>query len=234
MNEENIKEKIYEGLIIKNYKILCKEYLDVKPTSGNGKIYHFKELSRFCEYHKEGQKIIIDKVFNKIKEKIDMRKSDYISETDKRHNGNNSIKYKKYEQLKINKDVYNNIGVYYITNGIDIYIGSTTKSFRERFKEHLYGSLEYMKHTHYLLHNGGKFNILYDMTNIQDIDLIRMIENEYIQYFKEYTDFNVINHINGANWKGKKTYKQKYKNIKIKKEDYEKALKLLEENGFEI
>ena len=91
-----------------------------------------------------------------------------------------------------------------------------------------------MRHTHDLLHNGGEFHVLYDMTNIKDETLIRMVENEYIQYFKEYTDFNVINHMNEANWKGKKTYKQKYKRIKIKIEDYEKALKVLEENGIEI
>ena len=87
-----------------------------------------------------------------------------------------------------------------------------------------------MKHTYNLLHNRGTFNILYDMTNIEDIELIRMVENEYIQYFKEYTDFNVINHMNEATWKGK-NYKQKYKNIKIKIEDYKLALKILKEQG---
>ena len=90
-----------------------------------------------------------------------------------------------------------------------------------------------MKHTYNLLHNGGTFNILYDMTNIEDVELIRMVENEYIQYFKAQTDFNVINHVDGATWKGK-NYKQKYKNIKIKIEDYDNVLKLLEENGIEI
>ena len=87
-----------------------------------------------------------------------------------------------------------------------------------------------MKHTYNLLHNGGTFNILYDMTDIEDIELIRMVENEYIQYFKTHTDFNVINLMNEANWKGK-NYKQKYKNIKIKIEDYKLALKILKEQG---
>ena len=123
----------------------------------------------------------------------------------------------------------NNKGIYYIINDNDIYIGSTV-NFRNRFIHHWYGSNKEMKHTYNLLHNGGTFNILYDMTDIEDIELIRMIENEYIQYFKTHTDFNVINLMNEANWKGK-NYKQKYKNIKIKIEDYDNALKILKEQG---
>lgn len=65
--------ELYEGQVIKNYKVLCEEFLKVSPTKGNGRNYHFKELERYCEYHKEGQKIIIDKVFKKPKEKIDTK-----------------------------------------------------------------------------------------------------------------------------------------------------------------
>ena len=123
----------------------------------------------------------------------------------------------------------NNKGIYYIIKDNDIYIGSTV-DFRKRFIQHWNGESKEMKHTYNLLHSGGTFNILYDMTDIEDIELIRMVENEYIQYFKAQTDFNVINHVDGANWKGK-NYKQKYKNIKIKIEDYKLALKILKEQG---
>ena len=126
----------------------------------------------------------------------------------------------------------NNKGIYYIIKDNDIYIGSTV-NFRKRFIQHWNGESKDMKHTYNLLHNGGSFNILYDITDIEDIELIRMVENEYIQYFKTRTNFNVINLMNGANWKGK-NHKQKYKNIKIKIEDYDNVLKLLEENGIEI
>ena len=228
MNLENLELKTY-----KNYKELC-GILEEPIKGGKSKQLQMKDFERYFEFHKEGNKIVIDNIFSEEKEKIDMRKSDFISETDKRHNGNNSKKYKEYKQFKIKKDKYNNIGIYCITNGMDIYIGSTVSSFRNRFQEHLYGYIDYMKHTHDLLNNGGEFHLLYDMTNIKDETLIRMVENEYIQYFKEYTDFNVINHMNEANWKGKKTYKQKYKRIKIKLEDYDNALKVLEENGIEI
>lgn len=87
MNTNDLKA----GQTIKNYKVLCTDFLEVEPTKGNGRNYHFKELERFCTYHKEGQKIIIDEVFNEIKEKVDMRKSENISERDNRHNGNNSF-----------------------------------------------------------------------------------------------------------------------------------------------
>ena len=140
--------------------------------------------------------------------------------------------YNKIDNFKVDYDKRNNKGIYYICDGLNIYIGSTI-NFRKRFLDHWNGE-NFMKHTYDLLHNGGEFNILYDMTNIDDVELIRMVENEYIQYFKEYTDFNVINHMNEASWKGKNTYKQKYKRIKIKSEDYEKVLKLLEDNGIEI
>ena len=127
----------------------------------------------------------------------------------------------------------NNKGIYYIIKDNDIYIGSTV-NFRNRFIHHWYGKDKEMKHTYNLLHNGGTFNILYDMTDIEDIELIRMVENEYIQYFKTRTDFNVINHMNEATWKGKNYKQRKYKNIKIKIEDYDNALKVLEENEIEI
>ena len=143
--ESKLKAKLYEGLIIKNYKVLCRDYLEVDPKSGNSKVYHLKELGRFCKYHKEGQKIIIDNVFDNPIEKIERRGS----------HPNNKPKIKKYNSLKIDENKYNNIGVYYILLNNDIYIGSTIKGFRNRFQEHLYGHIDYMKHTYDLLHNGG-------------------------------------------------------------------------------
>ena len=137
------------------------------------------------------------------------------------------------KNFNVNYSKRNNKGIYYIIKNNDIYIGSTV-DFRKRFIQHWNGESKEMKHTYNLLHSGGTFNILYDMTNIEDIELIRMVENEYIQYFKEYTDFNVINHMNEATWKGKNYKQRKYKNIKIKIEDYDNVLKLLKENGIEI
>ena len=57
------------------------------------------DFERYFKYHKEGNKIIIDDIYSKEKEKIDMRKSEYISETDKRHNGNNTFYGEDIEKL---------------------------------------------------------------------------------------------------------------------------------------
>ena len=180
---------------------------------------------------------------NQLKERLEEKGYTYI---DKEKIGRNTLyKLEKCDSVKRINPSYliiknfnvdyskrNNKGIYYIIKDNDIYIGSSVK-FRKRFIQHWNGESKEMNHTYDLLHNGGTFNILYDMTDIEDVELIRMVENEYIQYFKEYTDFNVINHMNEATWKGK-NYKQKYKNIKIKIENYELALKILKENGIEI
>lgn len=68
MNIENLKE----GQVIKNYKELC-EILNWKTTGGTYKKARLKELERYCSYHKEGNKIIIDEIYKDVKEKVDMR-----------------------------------------------------------------------------------------------------------------------------------------------------------------
>ncbi len=61
-----------EGQVIKNYIELCK-LLDVEPTRGKGRDYHIREFERYCKYHKQGQKFIIDEVYAEPLEKIDGR-----------------------------------------------------------------------------------------------------------------------------------------------------------------
>lgn len=71
MKIENLKV----GQVLKNYKELC-EVLGIKPTNkaNNSRIAQFKELERYCKYHKEGHKIIIDEIYSKELEKVDNRK----------------------------------------------------------------------------------------------------------------------------------------------------------------
>ncbi len=64
--------KLTKGQIIKNYKELCK-ILNVEPTNGKGRKYHVREFERYCTYHKEGQKFVVDEVFDKPRDKIDGR-----------------------------------------------------------------------------------------------------------------------------------------------------------------
>lgn len=137
--------------------------------------------------------------------------------------------------FKVKSTDFNNIGVYYILKDNDIYIGSTINGFRRRFMQHYEGYDKQMKHTYELLHNNGEFHILHDMTGIEDEPLIRQTENDYINYFRNNTDYNVINHMYEASWAGKNSDKQKYKSlkgIKVKEEDYNQVRELLRNNGF--
>ena len=138
-------------------------------------------------------------------------------------------KCRNYENFNIEIDKWNNIGIYYILKDNDIYIGSTIDGYRARFRKHYCDSNEgHMEHTYELLHSGATFNILYDMTGIEDVELIRIVETEYINYFTNYTNFNIINK-QETSWSPKKL---KYKTIKIQDEKYKKALQLLMDNGF--
>lgn len=69
MNKLNLKV----GQIIKNYIEVCK-ILNLKPTkSSKGRKYHERELARYCKFHKEGHKYIIDEVYPEPLPKIDGR-----------------------------------------------------------------------------------------------------------------------------------------------------------------
>lgn len=53
----------------KNYKELCKA-MNWEVTSSNSKKKQMKELESICKFHKEGQKFIIENIYNKPKEII--------------------------------------------------------------------------------------------------------------------------------------------------------------------
>lgn len=83
----------------KNYKELCTE-LGWKVKTGKSKQVQMKDLDRVCKWHKEGNCIIIDEIFEKIKDKTDKRHNNggnntrSNKENDKRHNnGGNSTTY---------------------------------------------------------------------------------------------------------------------------------------------
>ena len=64
------------GQIFKNYKELCGA-LEIEPKKSGSNSYkaQFKELDRYCKYHKEGRKIVIDEIFQKEQPKVDNRKN---------------------------------------------------------------------------------------------------------------------------------------------------------------
>ena len=55
-------DNLYEGQVFKNYKELCAA-LEIEPATSNSKRAHFKKLNTYCSHHKEGQKIIIDEIY---------------------------------------------------------------------------------------------------------------------------------------------------------------------------
>ena len=84
-----------EMKIYKNWRELCEE-LDWKTTGGTYKKARLKELDTICSYHKDGNKIVIDEIYEVAKEKVDGRAS----------NGNNghSTKSTKEDDCRKNKN----------------------------------------------------------------------------------------------------------------------------------
>lgn len=72
--------KLQVGQVFKNYKELC-GFVGWNIKSGNAKIAQFKELDTICKWHKEGNKIIIDEVYEKtnelFREETNVRKGKY-------------------------------------------------------------------------------------------------------------------------------------------------------------
>lgn len=88
-----------EMKIYKNWRELCKE-LGWKTTGGTYKQSRIKELDTICDWHKDGNKIIIDKIFGELSEEKDKRAS----------NGGNSTKSNKEDDGRKNKNaIYNEL-----------------------------------------------------------------------------------------------------------------------------
>lgn len=66
-------ENLTTGQVLKNYKELC-EVLGIEPKTGKSKQLQLKDLERYCKYHKEGNKFVIDEILSKELEKVDNRK----------------------------------------------------------------------------------------------------------------------------------------------------------------
>lgn len=76
-------KKLKQGMEFKSYKALC-EFLGIKVKTGKARQLFMEELGRYVEYHKVGNKIIIDEVLNVPIAKVDKRK-------DKNKRSNNAM-----------------------------------------------------------------------------------------------------------------------------------------------
>ena len=225
MNEK-IKE-LYVGQEFKNYKIFCK-FMDEEPKKANSKISQIKEWNRYFLFKKEGQKIIITKIFDIPKDKIDNRIGGVMW---------NNRKYPNLGIYTLTNEQGRLKGVYKIQLDNEVYVGSTTVGFRTRYRQHSNNENNMTPHTQDLLKRGASFEILWIADENDSETTIRQRENDYIEQYRN-DGYNMLNSHVPVIISEKRTVnsikKIKYKNIKINKEDYEKAIALLTENGLRI
>ena len=208
-----LKNKLTNGMVFKSYRALC-ENMGLKKGEGNTRRANMKKLDAICTYHKQGNSIVIDEVFDAPLLIEDNRKGKQPS---------------NFPQFKVDEDKWYNKGVYMIKLDNQVYIGSTV-NFRGRFIEHK--GKRSMEHTKELLKQGGEFFILHDMNDIEDIELIRQVEEEYILFYTHETDYDVVNRrINTSTYEKPKKPKIKYKSIKIEENRLSEVLEILDERG---
>lgn len=70
--------ELQEGQVIKNYKELC-NIMNWNISSGKTRTHQLKKLSDICDYHKEGNKYIIDKVHTLVNQ-IDLDSGKFIKD----------------------------------------------------------------------------------------------------------------------------------------------------------
>ena len=132
-------ERLKEGQEIKNYKVLC-ELLNEPVKVGKSKQLQLKDFKRYFDFHKEGQKIIIDEIFNEEKEKVDMRgKQD-----------NNTPKYVENIELNIIGELLTKgtDGKYVVGRGVllrNVGLTNTNYSYCKRRQDKLASYLEIKK-----------------------------------------------------------------------------------------
>ena len=85
MNIENIEK----GMVFKNWKEFCKA-IDIECKKSNNRKGDERKLSSLCKWHKEGQKLIIDEIYDTPKEIKDGR----------RNNKGSSNQHSKYKSLE--------------------------------------------------------------------------------------------------------------------------------------
>ena len=217
--------KLKKGMIIKNYKELCK-ILEIEEKEGNSKKAQFKEMARFFRHKKIGHKFKIMEIYKEPLPVIDGRGKNPNSHK-------NSIKPRP--QLKVPQEHYNSIGVYAIISNHQIYIGSTISGFKTRFSQHKYKDNPLIT-KEMLEDEKAKFVMLKEMNNSSEFE-IRLQEEEYIQHYINNTDWEVMNITSTVKIKGRRKVnepKPKFKSIKVLETDYEKAIQILKDNGIEI
>lgn len=75
MNINKLKELLDNNkgeLVVKNYPTLC-EILEVEPKKGSPRDRQIKDFNRYFKYEKQGNKFVIEEIYDTQKEKVSMR-----------------------------------------------------------------------------------------------------------------------------------------------------------------
>lgn len=189
MNLDNITK----GMIVKNYKELCR-LLELDVKTGGARKNQLEWIEDYIGYDKEGHKFIIKDIHDDI-EIIPMKTRGGLTYT------------VDYPAFNVDFEDWKSIGIYKITRDNEIYIGSTTVGFRVRFLGHLdkgntISTLE-------MLNSGAIFEILEKCNNMTENE-IRNLEKEYIKYYESMPEkYNLVNKTHLARNKRKKVYEYK-------------------------
>lgn len=192
-----------EGQVFKNYKELC-VFLGWEITNGNSKKKQMDTLSTMCEWHKEGNKIVVDEVYEKQLVKPNKKRmfsDEFYGE-------------------------FNTSGIYILSDKFDKkYIGSS-KNVYERFMDHRKKSEG--STSKYLDKDSIQIEIM-DMTRgIEDREFLYELEKIAIEEFVK-VGVDLVNRITRV--KKERVTKEKFKTIKVKNDVYEQAIEILKING---
>lgn len=212
---ELVRSKLNVGDIL-NYKNIC-ELLSQPYYRGNQKNSQLKEFKRYFDFENINRKIFIKEIYEECKSK-ECRSS-----------------YVNYEQFLPSYEDGQKNGVYIIQKNNQIYIGSTTVSFRSRFLGHIEKKNKLI--TYDMLNNGATFDILWFADDNTPEYIIRDKEEQYIKYYLSLKEYDVVNtrmntYAMDLNNKDNKLYNEnklnsKYKTLKLN--DIEKIKKFCEE-----
>lgn len=217
MNTKNL----HIGDVIKNYKLLC-EIVEEECKAGQSKVCQLNNFERYFTWERKGQKYIITNIYD---------------EPLKKNRVNNNLgHYKVGDSSKylIPKEFNQNKGVYIIQLYSNVYIGSTTVGFRERFTQHYQNRDNNMPHTQDLLLHGATYKILWIAPINAKEDEIRIKEQEFISKYQKDPEYNLINGrdiVDIPKYRKKKIQK---KRIAINENDYQKVISLLKQNEIKI
>ncbi|EGT2191743.1 hypothetical protein GM168_07890 [Clostridium perfringens] len=201
-----------EGQVFKNYKELC-VFLGWEITNGNSKKKQMDTLSTMCKWHKEGNKIVVDEVYEKQLAKKDGRKNNF-----------GTGKKRMFSDEFYGE--FNTSGIYILSDKFDKkYIGSS-KNVYERFMDHRKKSEG--STSKYLDKDSIQIEIM-DMTRgIEDREFLYELEKIAIEEFVK-AGVDLVNRITRV--KKERVTKEKFKTIKVKNDVYEQAIEILKING---